>query len=394
MHDETMASGVFFPEVDAAPVRAAETSHRFDFRGNAKDYFRIWIVNVALSVVTLGIYSAWASVRTRRYMYANTVLADSPFEYLARPLPILRGRLLTGILFALYVIAGHFSKPLQVGAGLALAAFMPWMIVKGLMFRARYTAWRGLRFHFVSDYGGAYQWFFVAYILMGIPFMLMIFLTASGHPFVGLLGIFAGIGGVYPWIKGNQQAWMVEHHHFGGKSFRFASKMDVYYHVYWKAIAVGLAWLIPTMILMGLVVKFTLAAQGHQPFNPKAPSIGFILAIYAAMAPMYLGVWTYAHVRMTNLLYNQAHLGQYSFRSSLKYWSMLNLYLGNALGILCSIGLAIPWAHIRLARYRAEHLEIIGDGELNDFVRDAFAHGEVGAAGTEMDSLLGIDIGL
>ncbi|MGC1550123.1 MAG: YjgN family protein [Rhodanobacter sp.] len=394
MHDETLASGMYFPELDVAPTDTADTSKHFDFHGNAKDYFRIWIVNVALSIVTLGIYSAWASVRTRRYMYANTTLAGSPFEYLAKPLPILRGRLLTGAIFAIYVIAGHVSTPLQLGAGVVFAAFMPWRIVKGMMFRARYSAWRGLRFFFTSDYGGAYQWYFVVYILMGIPFALMAFLIIGGHAFVGSLCFLAGIGGLYPWIKGNQQSWMVDHHYFGGKSFRFRGEMSAYFNVYWRAIAVGLGWFLPTIILVGGVGGVIVEMHGHQPFNPRAPSIGFILAIYAAMAPMYLGIWTYTHTRMTNLLYNQARLGLYSFRSSLQYWPMLGLYLTNALAILFSIGLAIPWARIRLARYRAAHLEVIGEGDLNDFVRDAMSHGEVSATGTEMDSMFGIDISL
>jgi uncharacterized membrane protein YjgN (DUF898 family) len=389
MHDETMASGVYLPELDVAPARYNEKTRRLEFRGDAKDYFRIWIVNVALSLVTLGIYSAWATVRTRRYMYASTTLADTPFEYLAQPLPILRGRLLTAFIFALYALAGHISKPLQLGAALAVAAFMPWMIVKSMMFRARYSSWRGLRFYFTNDYGGAYQWYLLVYLLLGIPMFLVVALTAGGHPLLGLLLAFAAFTGIYPWIKGNQQKWMIEHHHFGGKSFRFAGEMGEYYRVYGKAVALALAWFLPTALLVGLIVKSQV-----QPLNPKAPTLTFILGVYACMAPMYLGVWTYAHARMTNLLYNQSHLGQYQFRSTLAYWPMLGLYLTNGLAILASIGLAIPWARIRLARYRADHLEILGDGDLNDFVRDAFAHGEVGAAATEMDSLLGIDIGL
>jgi uncharacterized membrane protein YjgN (DUF898 family) len=393
MHDETMASGVYMPEMDVAPARTAETLHRLEFRGNVKDYFRIWIVNVALSLVTLGIYSAWATVRTRRYMYSSTTLADTPFEYLARPLPILRGRLLTAVIFAFYALAGHISKPLQLGAALVVGAFMPWLIVKSLMFRARYSAWRGLRFYFTSDYGGAYQWYLFVYILMGLPFLLVGVLTVGGHPAVGLLLAFAAISGLYPWIKGNQQRWMVEHHHFGGKSFQFKGEIGNYYGVYLKTCAVALAWLVPTCVLAGVVMAAVM--KGHQtPFNPAAPPLSFIAIIYACMIPLYLGTWAYVHSRMTNLLYNQAQLGQYRFRSSLAYWPLLGLYLSNGLAILCSIGLAIPWARIRLAHYRAAHLEIVGEGQLDDFVRDAFAHGEVGAAATEMDSLLGIDIGL
>ncbi|WP_165418563.1 YjgN family protein [Dyella amyloliquefaciens] len=393
MHDETMASGVYLPELDVIPARDTTEVHRLRFHGHASDYFRIWIVNVALSLVTLGIYSAWATVRTRRYMYANTTLGGSPFDYLARPLPILKGRLLTVAIFAIYVLAGRIAVPLQGLAALVVATFMPCLIVKSMMFRARYSSWRGLRFFFSEDYMGAYKWYLGVYFLMAIPFILYLLTTAAGHPGIGILLAFAGFTGLYPWIKGHQQEWMVENHHFGGKSFRFDSEIGNYYGVYIKAAGVALAWFVPCLLLFSAVAVY-ITKGNTQAFNPKMPSPYFLLGTYATMAPAYLGVWTFAHTRMTNLLYNQAQLGLYRFRSTLEYWPMLSLYLTNALAVLFSIGLALPWARIRMARYRAEHLEVIGEGDLSDFVRDAFAHGEIGATATEMDSLLGIDIGL
>lgn len=393
MHDETMASGVYLPELDVIPARDTTEVHRLRFHGNASDYFRIWIVNVALSLVTLGIYSAWATVRTRRYMYSNTTLGGSPFDYQARPIPILKGRLLTVLIFAVYAFAGRITPALQGLAALLVAGFMPWLIVKSLMFRARYSSWRGLRFYFSDDYGGAYKWYLGVYFLMGIPVLAIVLATAAGHPGIGMLLAFAAFTGLYPWIKGNQQAWMVENHHFGGKSFRFDSEIGNYYGVYIKSAGISLLWFLPCIALFSMAA--VLINKGSpQAFNPKMPSPYFILGVYAVMAPAYLGVWTFVHTRMTNLLYNQSQLGQYRFRSTLEYWPMLGLYLTNALAVLFTIGLALPWARVRMARYRAEHLEVIGEGDLSDFVRDAFAHGEIGATATEMDSLLGIDIGL
>ena len=46
----------------------------FQFKGRAGEYFRIWIVNTLLSVVTLGVYSAWAKVKRLRYFYGSTFL--------------------------------------------------------------------------------------------------------------------------------------------------------------------------------------------------------------------------------------------------------------------------------------------------------------------------------
>jgi uncharacterized membrane protein YjgN (DUF898 family) len=57
----------------------------FEFHGNGSEYFRIWIVNVLLSILTLGVYSAWAKVRNKQYFYGNTWINDAGFEYLAKP---------------------------------------------------------------------------------------------------------------------------------------------------------------------------------------------------------------------------------------------------------------------------------------------------------------------
>lgn len=87
---------------------------RFSFTGNARDYFGIWIVNTLLKIVTLGIYTAWAKVRKRRYFYGNTLLNDTVFEYLADPMALFKGWLLAAVLFVLYSV-GTNVNPLLAG---------------------------------------------------------------------------------------------------------------------------------------------------------------------------------------------------------------------------------------------------------------------------------------
>ena len=59
--------------------------HNVRFSGQAGEYFKIWIVNIVLSIITLGIYSAWAKVRTKRYFYGNTHFKNHNFEYQLQP---------------------------------------------------------------------------------------------------------------------------------------------------------------------------------------------------------------------------------------------------------------------------------------------------------------------
>lgn len=151
-------------ETGTAPAPAiaqpAETSSQelpFEFRGSGAEYFRIWIVNLALTIVTLGIYSAWAKVRRLKYLHGHTLLAGSAFGYHADPVKILKGRAIAALLLLAYVAAGQAHPVAGALAGLLLALAMPWLVVKSLKFRLRMTSWRGLRFDFDEDFAGAYR---------------------------------------------------------------------------------------------------------------------------------------------------------------------------------------------------------------------------------------------
>ena len=43
------------------------------FAGRAREYFGIWITNLTLSLITVGIYSAWAKVRRLTYFHNMTL---------------------------------------------------------------------------------------------------------------------------------------------------------------------------------------------------------------------------------------------------------------------------------------------------------------------------------
>jgi uncharacterized membrane protein YjgN (DUF898 family) len=369
MHDQTMA-------LDAGPIEPAASSpprahpeRPFEFRGSPREYFRIWIVNLALSIATLGIYSAWASVRTRRYFYANTWLAGSPFEYSAQPLPILRGRLIAVLIFACYILASRVSPWAQLAAAGAVALVMPWLLVRGLAFRARYSSWRGLPFRFEPDFKSAYAWYLAAYLLM---------LPTAGF--------------AYPWIKKRQQHWMVRHHRYGNAEFDFENKLSSYFEVLFATIGIVLLALLVLVVFAAII---GLASAGPHGLDLKGHPILVLLAVYAAYIPAYLAVYAYNRSRMLNLLYNGAILGGgHRLRSTLGFREMLWIYLSNLAAIVFTVGLAMPWAKVRMVRYRASNLCLEPAGDLDAFVAETQAQTDVGALGAEMDGFFSIDIGL
>lgn len=155
--------------MQAAPPPAAsatdspdstETRHRFVFSGKGGEYFGIGIVNILPSIITIGIYSALAKVRRLHHFYRNTQVAGSSFDFHARPIDILNGRL---IAFGAYVAFIALSK-LSVTASLVLAlilfAVMPYFAYRSLRFRYHNSCWRQLCFNFRGKVSGAYGAFF------------------------------------------------------------------------------------------------------------------------------------------------------------------------------------------------------------------------------------------
>jgi len=348
------------PPAEPAPNPApAPAEHPFEFHGNEREYFRIWTVNLALTIVTLGIWSAWAKVRTERYFYANTRVAATPFEYLARPLPILKGRIIAFTLLSSYILASRFSIKLQLALLVLIGLLSPWLIVRGLMFRARYSSWRGLTFRFVPDYWGAYKYYLLMYLLFPLT-----------------------LGLIFPYIKWRQKKFLVEHHRFGRRDFDFSATASDFYIPYF--IAVGM------MIGLWIAIATMLPALAGS-FRRGGGMTGFYLMMAVSYAA-YFVIFVYVASRVLNLTYNHAAMSGFALRSSVRARDLMRLYFFNTLGILLSLGMLIPWAMVRMARYRASRLVLLASDDLDTL--EAEGQGEVSAVGAEIDHVFDMDIGL
>ena len=352
----------------AAPVPDI-TRYRPQFSGRADEYFGIWIVNVLLTIFTLGIYSAWAKVRTERYFYANTRLAGSSFDYLADPIRILKGRLIAYAVVIALGLSSQFMPVLYLLLLLALFACMPLIVFLSARFRARYSAWRGVRFGFVGSAGAAYGPF------LGWPILSSLTLTA-----------------LYPLMKRRQHEYLASGHKFGTAAFGFESEAGPYYRPWLVAAGCAIAAFGLFMVTVaGVAFMVALARIEDESADIMLVlMMGFTLLLYFGMFVLMV----YLRTRYTNLMWNNARLGEHRFQSTLSPAYVLWLYLGNLVAILCTLGLATPWAMVRLARYRAECFELVATGGIDDFVADVDA--DRGAAGAELsDALdLGLDIGI
>jgi uncharacterized membrane protein YjgN (DUF898 family) len=255
---------------------------------------------------------------------------------------------------------------------LLLLGLYPYLIHLTLRFRARYAAWRGLRFRFDGRPGEAYT----AYML----YPLVAFITAYL---------------MVPWMVKEQQSYVSKHHSFGGKRFGFDGVLMDYYKPFLIALGIGFALFMVLMFgMIGLAVAGAAsggAAAGPdgQPQLPALVSavmvIGFI-GIYGGM--LALGV--YVQTQYMNLRWNNTNLGEHRFTSTLQWQQMILIYLSNGLAILLTLGLAVPWAQIRMLRYRLANTTLVAHGSLDEFI--ATIEAEQSATGAELADALDLDL--
>ena len=381
----------------------------FEFTGNGFEYFRIWIVNLLFTIITLGIYSAWAKVRTKSYFYRNTKVAGSGFEYHASPTQILKGRLLSVVAYAVFLAATESHLVIASIITIIYIAIMPWLIVRAHVFNARNSSWRNIRFDFNEHSQSDASWVFVAYPIL-IPFTL---------------------GMIIPYISYRGWRFSVTNSRIGRQPFSFHSaRVGAYYRVFFAMmlpfVMIALLWFVASggSSLFNLGLAYGDAGQYEKAIasykeviriNPDDSAVHFFLLVaycvagqYEEAIASYLGIGFPAlmitmiillalvvvpayRVMTRNVSLNSVTLGDHTFESTLKVRSVIWIYISNAVAIVFSVGLLIPWAKVRIMRYLANHLVLNAADDLESFERAE--QKKMSALGEEAADFMDIDVG-
>lgn len=340
----------------------APAPQQLRFHASGGEYFRIWIVNLLLTIVTLGIYSAWAKVRRNQYFYSSTELAGSSFEYHGNPIAILKGRIAAFVLFGGYNIAMRYS-PLAGGCvALLLMAVLPWLSWKSMQFKLYNTSYRGVRFGFK---GSARQAYFYELLLPVLTVLTLGLLTPFTH----------------------QRLKQYQHSEsrYGTSHFAFEGRVGSFYKAYGIFIGLYFGGFIVLALIARLLLKGMLGGAdfSHSP------------ALIATFAIMYLWAFLVMPLFLTmiqNLIWNNTTLAGHRFQSTLGWGRSAFIVLTNLLGIVVTVGLFMPFAHVRWLKYRLESTALLADGSLDDFV--AGTGQSVGSFGEGAMDLLDFDLSL
>ena len=350
-----------------APLPPAR-SLSFEFSATGGEYFRIWIVNLLLTILTLGIYSAWAKVRRLRYFYGNTRLDGAAFDYHARPIAILKGRLIAVGAYGLFYLLTQLFPFVALGFIPFFMFGVPWIIMKSRRFQLRMTSYRGIRFGFDGDYQGALK----AYV---------------GWPVLAALTLYL-LGGRMFW---EQVRYLLGHSRYGTEPARFTTDRGTFHRMF--LISSGLFLIV--VLAAGGTFGFLVAVggAGNDPEKIAASMRSpMAVAIFLGLILAYTAAYAYYRKSFLNASFGGLELGPHRVDSRLETGPLFLLFLSNFVLILLTLGLYSPWAKVRQFKYQMSSLSVLARGDLDEFA--AAAGDGTDAIGEEIGDFFDIDFGL
>jgi uncharacterized membrane protein YjgN (DUF898 family) len=181
--------------------------------------------------------------------------------------------------------------------------------------------------------------------------------------------------------------FIVERHRFGATPFRADLLAGGFVVAYLLAALAMIGVAVLAFAAVGVVA--TLTGVADSPKEPPAFVLyGPMIAVYAA----YLAVFSYLRARVGNLTMNGTIVGPFRCRSTLRARDLAWLYTTNIVAVIATAGIAVPWVTIRMARYRAANLCVVGAASLASFTVAAGAAGT--ATGSEVGDLFDVDVSL
>jgi len=362
------------------PQKRELTFKSFEFRGTGSEYFRIWIVNIALTILTLGIYSAWAKVRTNRYFYANTYLNGSNFEYNANPVRILIGRIVVIAVYALFILFSQELAMFKVASGIALVVFIaiPWLIRQAVSFKFRNTSYRHIPFRYTGKTSEFYAFFLL-------------------HSLYNIFTLFL----IFPYSYIVFKRLLLNDAHYGNGKFKFEGGVGDTYAIYIQIFVWSTLFLIAIVLLLGIIggvgtAMFSsyltpLFESLKESLTPDIIAVITSVGVLLFYLPFIFWNKGFSDGYFSNFVRNKSSFHQSPLKGDMKPFRLGVISATNLLAIVFSLGLLYPWAKVRYLKYKLEHTHFACEN-YNQFESDGYEQGST--VGEEMVDFFDIDIGL
>ena len=283
-------------------IQSATQSSRLVHHGHGSEMFVIFIVNLLLKIVTLGIYHFWAKTRVRRYLWSQTSFDGERLEYTGTGLELFLGFvkaiiIMAGIMIAIVAVS-NVLPAVSVVVLIALYFLFPLLIGFATFSAQRYkltrTRLRGIRFGLTGsawDHG-----------MKVLGYGLLTALT---------LGLYT------PYMRMKLRGNVFNNTRFGSEPFSFDGRGGDLFGRF-----------IVTLLL-------------------TIPTLGLVWLWYSAVEYRY----TLAKLSAANV----------RFELTESDMSLTWFFFTNILIFVLTLGLGLPWVMTRTLRHLGEHVVVTGD---------------------------------
>jgi uncharacterized membrane protein YjgN (DUF898 family) len=394
--------------------KKGEIMKTFKFEGSGTEYFKIWIVNVLLTILTLGIYYPWAKVRNKRYFYANMTQGGRGFEYHATGKQLIVGYLIAMVLLITYI---GVQKVSPIGSLIVLLVFfvaVPWIIWRSLKFNARMTSFSNVHFSFDGGLKSSYVNFFLYPFLFflsiySFPIALGFFNGLGNTPsgsLILILGIVAVVFAFYTFglMKQKNFTYIITGMRYGQGEFNADYEIRPFIGMALMSVLLFLGVMMVIMIIAaGALATFVgienlsmiqaNLGQESQSQEAMAMILPYIMSIYIGViiaSMITMAYWVATHRKY---VFEQATLdGKITFGSTLKSTPLAWVMVSNFLLLIMTLGFAYPWTKVRMAKLMVENTSVDVAEGLDTYMTQK--RKEESSLGEQIGDAFDVDVGI
>jgi uncharacterized membrane protein YjgN (DUF898 family) len=390
--------------VDRPPVAQGPAELGIRFVGSGSEYFRIWIVNLLLTLVTLGFYYPFAKTRRLKYFYGATEVGGHPLSFHGRPWAMFRGYLVALAFFIAYSLAGYVSPIVGLAALVVVTLLWPVLWHSSLRFRMANTGWRGLRMSFTGRRGEAYKAFALSFVLLLSPVLLAtvrLMMPGSYNPdaFANLVNqsylyealakyaLYLVIIALVP-----TSFWLYKR--YQQNNLAVASEQAVFVvglGKFYRLFCVSLFYCL--FCIFAVFVAILGIGQALSALNLWAKGPFLIILTSVAYLAVLCVIGGYFTAQLQNLIWNGTRSSGLAFRSTLPAGALIKLWFQNWLLTLVTVGFYHPYAKVANARLRLESVTLLATVNVDELVAAQGANAAT-ATGDAVGDLFGLDFGL
>jgi len=282
------------------------------------------------------------------------------------------------------------------------------------------TSYSNVRFGFSGTLGQSYINFFLFPFLFfvsiyAIPIGIAFGIPELNHPSVPQWIIFAIITIIiiallvfsallYALIKKKNSSYLINGTRYGQGIFSTQLETIKFLKILLKTIAFSVLIMGTVAFLIGLIVNATVGMDALMELKDAAEDPVLMQEKMGAIGPViglaYLGlilgsmlVIAYSMTRQRTYVYENSTLDdKITFASTLKARPLAWMMISNLLLVLFTLGLAFPWAKVRMARLMLENTLVDTEHGFNDYVTQK--QEEESSLGEQIGDAFDVDVGI